>query len=107
MEGKVAVIGNEDFVLPFSALGLDTYPVEQDEKSVRDRAKEIIEGNYTLIVLAENIAEAADKVFNKLQNDPATSVVVVPFTQPSEGFATRSLGRSLRRATGIDILKNN
>ena len=26
MEGKVAVFGSEDFVMPFSALGVDTYP---------------------------------------------------------------------------------
>ncbi len=26
MEGKIAVIGDTDFVMPFSALGLDTYP---------------------------------------------------------------------------------
>lgn len=107
MEGKVAVIGNEDFVLPFSALGLDTYPVELDEQNIRDTASEILEGDYTLIVIAENIAETADKVFGKVENDPTTSVIVVPFTQPSEGFATRSLGKSLRRATGIDILKND
>ena len=29
MEGKVAVIGDADFVMPFSALGVDTYSVGQ------------------------------------------------------------------------------
>ena len=29
MEGKVAVLGDADFVTPFSALGLDTFAVEQ------------------------------------------------------------------------------
>ena len=27
MEGKIAVLGGTDFVMPFSALGVDTYPV--------------------------------------------------------------------------------
>ena len=27
MEGKVAVLGDADFVMPFSALGVDTYSV--------------------------------------------------------------------------------
>jgi vacuolar-type H+-ATPase subunit F/Vma7 len=107
MEGKVAVIGNEDFVLPFSTLGLDTYPVEQDKESVINKANEIIENDYALVVLAENISETADEVFADVQDKPSPSVIVVPFTKPSEGFATRSLGKSLKRATGIDILKND
>ena len=46
MEGKVAVLGNADFVMPFSALGLDTFASGEETDQVIDRAKEILDGEW-------------------------------------------------------------
>ena len=105
MEGKVAVLGGADFVMPFSALGLDTFPVEQEQ--IVESAKKIIDGKYALVVVAENIAKAAEQVFAAYQNKTTPCIVVVPFTTEPEGFATKALGETLKMATGIDILQNN
>lgn len=104
MESKVAVFGGADFVMPFSALGLDTYAVEFDEASVTETAKEILEKRYGLIVVAENVALLSGDIFEAKQRDAVPCVVVVPFATESEGFATKALGRVLKLATGIDIL---
>ena len=107
MEGKVAVLGNADFVMPFTALGLDTFPVTDGSDDVDENAEKIIEGGYALVVVAENIAPAAEAAFESCQNLPVPCVVVVPFTTESEGYATEALGEMLRMATGINILKND
>ena len=104
MESKVAVLGGADFVMPFAALGLDTYAVEVDVESVTGTAVEILKKRYGLIVVAENIAAFAGEVFESKQKDATPCVVVVPFATESEGFATKALGRVLKMATGIDIL---
>ena len=104
MEGKVAVVGDADFVMPFSALGVDTYPVGRTTGDITESAEKIIAGRYALIVVAENIAPAVDEVFSTLRNMPTPCIVVVPFTTESEGFATQALGKVLKMATGIDIL---
>lgn len=104
MEGKVAVFGGADFVMPFSALGLDTYAVEFDVASVAETASEILKKRYGLIVVAENVAVLSGDIFEAKQRDAVPCVVVVPFTTESEGFATKALGRVLKMATGIDIL---
>ena len=106
MEGKVAVLGNADFVMPFSALGLDTFTAGEKRQETIESAKRIIDGKYALVVVAENIAEAVEEVFSARMNMPTPCIVVVPFTTESEGFATRSLGEALKAATGIDILQN-
>jgi len=106
MDGKVAVLGDSDFVMPFSALGLDTYPVEQSTEQILESAKKIIEGKYSLIVVAEDKAKIAEQVFGPVQNQSVPAVIVVPFTQEPEGFAMRALGNVLKMATGIDILKS-
>lgn len=107
MEGKVAVLGGADFVMPFSALGLDTYPVEQQRESIVEAAQTIVDADYALVVVAENIARDADEVFADVESRPTPCVVVVPFTTESEGFATEALGKVLKLATGINVLQNN
>ncbi len=107
MEGKVAVLGDADFVMPFSALGLDTFAVGQRPEQIIESARKIIDDKYTLVVVAENIAPMAEEVFSTQQNLPTPCIVVVPFTTASGGFATKSLGEALKRAMGINILQNN
>lgn len=107
MEGKVAVLGSDDFVMPFAAMGLDTYPAGQSRDEMVENAQKIVAGNYALVVVAENIAQTVENVFAEQQKLPIPCVIVVPFTTESEGFATRSLGQALKMATGIDILQNN
>jgi len=103
MEGKVAVLGDSDFVMPFTALGLDVFAVADQADDVQKAALAIVEQKYTLVVVAENIATLAEEVFSKLISKPACSIVVVPFTTESEGFAAKALGTALKTATGIDI----
>ena len=107
MEGKIAVIGDTDFVMPFSALGLDTYATADTADDITENAKKIIDAKYALVVVAENIAPAVEEVFSAYQNAPTPCVVIVPFTTESEGFATQALGEVLKLATGINILKDS
>ena len=104
MEGKIAVLGSIDFVMPFSALGLDTFAVEDISEQVEESASKIIENKYALVVVAENIAPLAEEVFQDQKNMPTPAIVVVPFTGEPTGFATKDLGKVLKMATGIDIL---
>lgn len=106
MEGKVAVLGSSDFVLPFSALGVDTFAVEAKRENVMETASEIIKRHYALIVVAENIAVMAEEAFQDTVKKAVPCVLVVPFATESEGFATNALSRALKMATGINIMAN-
>lgn len=103
MEGKVAVLGSTDFVMPFSALGVDTFTTGEGRSEIAENARKIIEGKYALVVVAENIAPLVEEFFLAQQNLPTPCIVVVPFTTESGGFATKSLGQAIKVATGIDI----
>ncbi|AQQ08684.1 MULTISPECIES: V-type ATP synthase subunit F [Sedimentisphaera] len=105
MQGKAAVLGSSDFVMPFSALGLDTHPVHEDD-DVSQAAENMLTENYSLIVVSEDIAHKANEVFEKKNAEATPCVLVLPFVSESEGFAMESLGKVLKLATGIDILKN-
>ncbi|MHC5060759.1 MAG: V-type ATP synthase subunit F [Planctomycetota bacterium] len=104
MEGKAAALGDADFVMPFAALGLDTFAVEPEAEGVAQAASEILKRKYGLVVTAENVAGFAADVFESTQKKAAPCVVVVPFTSEPTGVATESLSKMLKIATGIDIL---
>jgi len=106
MEGKVAVLGDANFVMPFSALGINTFTVGDTPGDIGENARKIVEEKFALVVVAENIAPQAEEVFSSVQDMPTPCVVVVPFTTESEGFATRALGEAIKMATGINILQN-
>jgi vacuolar-type H+-ATPase subunit F/Vma7 len=105
MDGKVAVLGNADFVMPFSALGLDAFVIEPEADKVIQAAQEILKQKYALVVVAENVAGYAQTVFDTVHKKATPCVVVVPFTTEPSGVATESLGRLLKIATGISILQ--
>ena len=105
MEGKIAVIGDTDFVMPFSELGLDTYVAGQSDKEISDAARKVAGEKYALVVVAEDILHVVQGAFSAYQDMPTPCVVAVPFTTESKGLATQALARSLKLATGIDILQ--
>jgi len=105
MDGKAAVLGSADFVMPFAALGIDAFAVEAESQKVVGAAQEILKRRYTLVIVAENVAAAAQTVFETAQKRVTPCVVVVPFTTEPSGLATESLGRLLKMATGINILQ--
>ena len=104
MEGKAAVLGSADFVMPFSALGLDTFATEDNAEQVKQTASKILGLKYALVVVAENIAKDAQEVFEVTQKKATPCVLVVPFTTEPSGIATESLGKMIKLATGINIL---
>ena len=104
IEKKAAALGGADFVLPFSALGLDTFRTESKEQT-QASAKKIIDAGYALIVVAENVASDAEQVLNEYHNKALPSITIVPFTAESTGLAVAGLGEAIRLATGINILK--
>jgi len=104
---KVAVLGGADFVMPFSALGVDTYLAGRTDEQIAESAEKIIGGKYALVVVAENVAPAAEEAFSSQANLPTPCIVVVPFTASSEGFAIQALEEVLKMATGVSILQND
>jgi V/A-type H+-transporting ATPase subunit F len=105
MEGKVAVLGDADFVMPFSALGVDTYPAGQTPEQILESTDKILSDKYALVVVAENIAPEVEEIFSAYQNVPTPCIVVVPFTTEPSGVATGTLEKALKMATGINILR--
>ncbi|MBU1518232.1 MAG: hypothetical protein KJ757_02230 [Planctomycetes bacterium] len=106
MQGKVAIFGSADFVMLYSALGVDCFAVDDKPEQIVQTAEKIVDGKYVLVIVSENTAPDAQEVFDKFSTKPVPCVLTVPFTTESKGFAVESLSRLLKGATGINILQN-
>lgn len=106
MQGKVAILGSADFVMPYSSLGVDCFAVDDEAEQIVQAAKKIIDEKYVLVIVSENAAAAAREVFDKFSTKPVPCVLTVPFTTELKGFAVENLSRLLKIATGINILQN-
>ena len=91
MEGKVAVLGSADFVMPFAALGLDTFATESDAEQVQENAASILKQKYALVVVAENIARSAQVIFDE-KAKMRRRVLSWCRLRPNRGDCDRSVG---------------
>jgi len=103
MEGKIAAIGDYDFVMPLASIGVDTYAVGNGGDELVRTVEKVLAERYALLVVSEDKFAAAEDTFSAVMDGPLPCVAVVPFTQEPSGEATRALNVMLKAATGIDI----
>jgi vacuolar-type H+-ATPase subunit F/Vma7 len=97
-EKSLAIIGDEDIISGFSALGFKIYAVktQQEFKSALD---EVVHQNKIVCLVQENIYQAARDQITNYQNLPLP--VFVPFSKDSKTDFLGKIVRDIRlRATG-------
>lgn len=103
---KIGVIGDYDSICGFAALGLDTYPVENEDQA-EDVLKRLAEGSYGIIYITENYIEKMPKVFSKYQNMSVPAIIPIPSNQGATGFGMSNVKKYVEQAVGSDIIFND
>ena len=103
MEGKIAAIGQKDLILPLKAVGVDIFPTTSPEEA-SNTARTLAREGYTIIMVTENLAASMQDVMREYQNEAVPSIMPIPSTLGSEGFALARLREAIKRAVGTDIL---
>lgn len=101
---KIAALGEEDIVLGFKALGIETFPVT-DGKNMAELLEKLIESKeYGIIFVSESMADHVEGLMASYGSLALPSVVYIPGSQGSQGFAMKRIRRIIERAVGADIL---
>jgi len=100
---KIAVVGDWDSVMGFSALGLSTYPV-LSAIDAREVIKELAEGDCAVIYLTEQLAAQLPDVIDKYKDELKPAIIMIPGKDGSLGIGKSNIQRSIERAVGADIL---
>ena len=102
MYSKIAVVGERELVLSFKALGVPVFPAGNVAEA-EEKVKELVEENYSLILLTEGFASQMQQLLTTLRTKPETTITTIPTSRGSQGFALEELKAVLRKAVGVDI----
>ncbi|HOX54084.1 MAG: V-type ATP synthase subunit F [Candidatus Omnitrophica bacterium] len=98
LNNKIAVVGDEDLVLGFEALGFNIYPLKKPEdfKSVIEK---LIESNITICLIQDSIYNANIEKINSFRQ--LTLPVFVPFSKDANSILLDNILKDIRlKATG-------
>ena len=102
---KIAVIGGNDTVIGFKAVGLEACPastVEEARQALRDLTKEGSE--YAIIYIEEKLAQALQHEIDKFKDIPTPAIILIPGREGSLGLGQNALKAAVERAVGTNIL---
>ena len=99
---KIAVLGDQDSVLGFKALGLDIFPVEGTDEA-RHALHKLAKEEYAIIYITEQLAAVLLADINKYKTSVTPAVILIPGKAGSLGLGAQALQSAIERAVGADI----
>lgn len=103
---KVGVMGDKDSILGFLALGIDIYPVYEEDEIKRTLHK-LVENEYAIIYITEQASLLAKDAMAKYKDNQLPAIIVIPGIGGSMGLGMNEIRESSKRAIGADILFND
>lgn len=100
----MAIIGDGDSALAFSAVGVDAFSVSNAEDA-SEKLKKLAK-DYRIIFITDVIAVQIDLVIKKYLNSPYPIILSVPSKAGSNGYGMNTLKSAMDKALGVDILFN-
>jgi V/A-type H+-transporting ATPase subunit F len=105
MKTKIASIGELDVILPFKAIGADIYPVSTAEQA-REVLQELLKQEIGLILVPDDLVPDIRDLMIQVRGEALPCILPIPGSKGSSGAKTKEIRELIRRAVGIDIMKN-
>lgn len=101
---KIAVLGEKDSTIGFSALGLDVFPVETSEEAQKTFRQLAANGNYAIIYVTESFFHPLSHDIERYKDSITPAVILIPGSGGSIGLGQSALDSAVERAIGANIL---
>jgi V/A-type H+-transporting ATPase subunit F len=102
---KIAVIGDRDSSLGFKALGLDTVFADSGEEA-KIAIQRLAAENCAVIYLTEQLAQEIPEEINRYTNVLQPAIILIPGKTGSLGMGIKNVNKTVEKAVGSNILKN-
>ena len=101
---NLAAIGSYEMVLPFQAVGVNTFVLDAENRAnFESTLEKLARENYAVVFIQEDLfVEFARKVEEIIDNY-STSVLPLPGPSGSTGAGLASIRGSVEKAVGMDI----
>lgn len=103
---RIGVIGDNESVLGFKAVGLDVFPAASaaEAESILDR---ISEESYAIIYVTEGLYKDMNEGIEECEEKRLPAVIPIPGIDGTYGIGIANLKKAVERAVGADILFGN
>lgn len=99
---KIAVIGDKESILGFSAIGMDIYPA-YEEDDVKNILPMLIEENYAIIYITENVSIKSEKYLEKIKKEKIPAIITIPSNTGNLKYGQNRIKEMVQKAVGIEI----
>ena len=101
---KIGILGDRDSVLGFMALGFSVHEAENSSTAEKLLHELVKSGEYAVIFLVENYAEALSEEIAKYKDLPLPAITAIPGSSGGHGYGMAAIKNAVERAVGADIL---
>lgn len=99
---KIAVVGDKESILGFSAIGMDIYPAYEEE-DVKNILPKLIDENYAIIYITENVSIKSEKYLEKIKKEKIPAIVTIPSNTGNLKYGQNRIKEMVQKAVGIEI----
>ncbi len=100
---RIAVLGDQDSVMGFKALGLTVFPVDTVEQA-RSALHHIAKEDFAVVYLTERFAAQMQADIARYKDELTPAIILIPGKEGSLGLGMANIKKSVERAVGADIL---
>ena len=100
---KIGVVGDKDSVLAFKALGIDVFPVVEDDEARRIIDK-LSRDNYAVIFVTEQVAQNIEETIERYNRVTLPAVILIPSKQGTLNIGMQKISDNVEKAVGVNIL---
>ena len=103
---KIAVMGDQDSIYGFAALGLEPFSITNPQAAER-KLRELAEGGgYAVIFITEALAAQIEPELERHRAARLPAVILIPGASGNTGRGMMAVKKSVEQAVGSDIIFN-
>lgn len=99
---KIAVVGDKESILGFSAIGMDIFECYEEEE-IKNTIQKLVDENYAVIYITENASMKVNKFISKFQTRKIPAIVTVPGNSKNLRYGETRIKEMCKNAVGIEI----
>lgn len=103
---KIGIIGDYDSICGFSAVGIETFEVN-DPSEGAEKLNKLANSGYGIIFITENLCREISDTLDKYRTLPLPAVIPVPPVSGTNGFGLSYVKKAVEQAVGSDIIFND
>ena len=103
MKNKIAVVGDQDSVMLFKAVGLEVRYADnarQSQAAIHELARE----GYPVIYVTEKVAQDAREAIALYETSTFPAIIPIPDKDGIQGIGMQGIKSNVEKAVGADIL---